>query len=282
MNFHELTYKEVDDFLQLNGINDHNIKTVYAYTYTYPDPYQLAEQLFHRLEQGNAQTFTEPVIDLWIANRVKPIFALHPETRYDKNIIQTVSIEKLDQFANLFNLPLNENLRPRILRILNYLHILTPITMGQLLSMFLAARFYYKIEVDPNTLIDPEITEDGLWRHVIDGLDDFDTKHIKVKKENDTWYLILGLDFKDDILDDDYNNFIDTNITADNFRRLFHIDGDRITVALRFEDDIVVTDANDNDNYEFVNATFTLSHIVSDDNRMFDYVFQPENVVIKS
>lgn len=237
MDFTELTYEERLEFLNANGV----------FPSLYDNVNQEVEKLFTRLEKENAQTFTEPVIDLWKAYQAKPF--IDENLRYDKAKIENLSESELKEFSDFFGVS-DKN---RILRILNYLHVLYPINHDKAFGLFENAFVYYKIEVDFE--LDTEITEDQLWRHVIDGLDSFKITYMETKKIESSWFLVLKLEFSlGDQMDEEY-------LEANN---------NKIVIPSFFMDSVAkITD----EGFDFVDdVRYTFDHIKTSDQRLLDWI----------
>ena len=117
MDWNKLSPQQLTEFIQLYKITPQSGNLI-----------EQAQQLFNQvlLQFGNRAVFTEPVIDLYIASNFRG--ALPPQ-KYIPEIIRKLSLQQLQQFANVLGLPnITSERLMRILGFLNALDLTSPIS----------------------------------------------------------------------------------------------------------------------------------------------------------
>lgn len=275
MDFSKLTLTELEDFLKINGVP---ILTYSERVYlsfnqiieakkrglilSRDELDRRAEELFRELSQRNAQTFTLPVIDLYVAHQAKTQF--RPGQLYNKDDVLKASPEVVNEFAKIFL----TNDRQRIVRMLDWME-LTQLTIEELIGVFEESRIWYLI---PTTrAVDSEGTEDQLYRHVVQ-LSDWEATNYNVEVKGDNKYLTLRPEFDPLEIDDEFRGL---PATRDNIRLAFAQDYPEIsrygalTIPRSFQDyvDLLVDGGRD-----AVEVIFQYDHLDPSDSRLLQHV----------
>jgi len=253
MNFDRLSSDQLREFLTLNGIDVSQM----LHEISLADG---AQELFNHLRQQNATTFTEPVIDLYIATQLKNL----PAPFYTREDILNADDRTIAQFASIMGLPIDTNTRTRIIRILDFMNLILPINLDQLISDFSNVEFYYEIPVTEK--VRKEATIDSLYRHVIEEFANLpegvlyilDPVGFEVRREGSKQYLVVS--FKIELEDEVYERISDFDIlaTEENMRRVFG--SDKIIVPKSFVDHVKV-----GEEYDDYQVTFKLTRIETPD-----------------
>src|SRR3990172_5253880 len=192
MDFQKLTPKDVYDFFVLNGRTLQSTTTINPLTgRRYPDIYVQAAELFQELVLRGENTFTEPVVDLYIADQLSP--TLPPDIRYDRSEIERATPDELTAYAAGLDLPINERTKERVLRILDYLEVLYPLTILKLMLILSETVFYYQIQVPGEIEVNPTYTRERLWSHSINELEGYQIEQMEVRTENQGWFLVFRM-----------------------------------------------------------------------------------------
>jgi hypothetical protein len=184
MNFHKLSYNQIVEFLALNNANPAM------------DIYKQAANLFNELKGMNGNTFTISLVDLYIATQLQNV--IDPTQIYTRESILNADPTTILQFATIMGLPMDNNVRERIIRILDFMELIYPLTIGEVITKVETSVFYYEISTNESVSVDSTI--DSLYRHVIEefNIHKCDTGSYEIHKEGNKQYLSLELKYNDE------------------------------------------------------------------------------------
>ena len=242
MEFRKLSSGQVIEFLEKNGWQSSD------------DIYAQASNLFNTLSQNNANTFSLPVIDLYIATKLKP--TLVSPQRYTRESILNANPQVISQFANLMNLPLDNNVRTRIIRILDFMELIYPLTIREVINKLPDTEIYY--EILTSQPVDEYWTVDRLYRHSNDDFNqDYPPGGFNIHKRDNKQYLSLIMEPHEDFI----SGLGDLDLPA-------NPENIRLVVPRTFQDSVTIGD--DPSNRE--ETTFQFVGIKPIDSRMLEYI----------
>lgn len=249
MDFTKLTAEELVEFLRSNRV-----------TISEEPLEKQAKSLFTRLVETGGTTFTYPVLDLYIATQLKG--RLVSPQQYTREEILSAPVEAIEEFAKVFT----TSDRRRIIHILRLMEMLK-FTIGEMLSAFENSKIWYTIP--SNKKINTELTEDQLYRHVIDELGEWQAAGFDVRRVNDKQYLALTPNFRNLQVDDE---FMELPVTKENISLAFNEEYPEmarhgaLSIARSFKDTIHFEDGD----WEDLNLTY--NHIDVPDSRLLEHI----------
>ena len=272
MDFQKLTPKDVYDFFVLNGRTIQSTTTINPLTgRRYPDIYVQAAELFQELVLRGENTFTEPVVDLYIADQLGP--TLPPDTRYDRSEIDRATPDELSAYAAGLDLPMNERTKERVLRILDYLEVLYPLTILKLMLILSETVFYYQIQVPSGIEVNPTYTRERLWSHSINELEGYQIEQMEVRTENQGWFLVfrMTLDLDSFNYDESLEELPATPENLDRFLAGFPSYFDHhLVIPPRFMEEVAINLPNGQ--VTTLKVEYRFSRMEGPDNRLSEYL----------
>lgn len=264
MDLRKLYNQEILDFMKINNRQ-------------IPHPYDIRSfdgikdkifnDLFNELVSKNANTFTFPVIDLYIATQLKP----RSSQKYTRDSILKADPSTIQEFAQIMNLPIDNNTRSRILRILDYMELIFPINFVKLFGCLEESKIYYEILTDKP--VNEEFTTDKLYRHSIDGFDEYETNSFAIHREENKQYLVISLRVCDNVWS---SKFERKAATPENMKAAFveypeiiSSEG-KLIIPQSFKDDVYLEDPDDDVIDESV--IFKFDRVNTPDQRLLEYI----------
>ncbi len=259
MNFENLTQDQAREFLIANGIDVGKIQEGLLKN--------KSEILFYRLYQEKANTFTHPYADLYIASQLKRI--MKSEYLYHTAHILNADMTTLRQFANIMDIPMDRFVRERIIRILDFMEVLVPMTMGDLIDGGLdQMTIYYEIITDTQGKID-KYTVTNMHLHFDRGLYSLVATKVEIEEDEGKTFIKLNFSIKPEdfegIEERTGDPFLESRTTDDTMIKAFG--GNKVSIPYSFTEDVVFTGLT-----EAIKSEFRFSHIESEDLRIPVYI----------
>jgi hypothetical protein len=139
-------------------------------------------------------------------------------------------------------------------------------TIGAFLEDLCESPVWYKILINS---VDRDATIDLLHRHIIPEF--WNLKLLcggfTMEKTNDEYYLGVMVDFNDDEIDIDEENFQFEELPIADFSQVFRLDG--ITIPKKFKDNVTYIDGSE---YKNIEVEFVFDSFSANNDKMLPYI----------